>query len=47
MGIPGVDFGLYIGVHFGGIFGCFWGPLEVVLYGTLHIDNSIAFPISI
>ena len=38
-------------VNWGPIWGPFWvyflGPFEVVLYGVLHIDNSIAFPISI
>ena len=33
----GSDFGVDIGANFGGLF-------EVMLYGVLHIDNSLAFP---
>ena len=38
MGIPR-DFGVFIGANFGGFF-------EVVLYGVLHTDNSLAFPMT-
>ena len=47
----GHSLGRFGGVHCGPFWGpfwvLFWSLFKVVLYGVLHIDNSLAFPISI